>query len=177
MMTLTDNGKDWLARNAGVNNCFASSGVSYKDLEGNSHTGSTTDVAAMLVVASLLGYPYTTKEIVNGKSYEDFVKANGYDLDIEDVKTVCELQEATTPYCAAVATPTTTPTVTPTPTTKCEWFSDHMPIKSVDIMDLVEAYLGIRDLGWAVTAMDIMGAVAYYLDNKSEGDALTGCSL
>jgi len=74
-MTLTDNGKDWLARNAGVNNCFASSGVSYKDLEGNSHTGSTTDVAAMLVVAMLVGD--TTTEIVNGKSYDDFKSANG----------------------------------------------------------------------------------------------------
>jgi len=176
-MTLTNSGKDWLARNAGVNNCFASSGVSYKDLEGNSHTGSTTDVAAMLVVASLLGYPYTTKEIVNGKSYEDFVKANGYDLDIEDVKTVCELQEATTPYCAAVATPTTTPTVTPTPTTKCEWFSDHIPMMSADIMDLVRAYLDIIDLGWDVSAADIMGAVAYYLGDKDRGNEFTGCSL
>jgi len=111
MMALTDGGKDWLAINAGVNNCFASSGVSYKDLEGNTHTGSTTDVAAMLVVAALLGYPYTTKEIVNGKSYDDFRKANGdYDLDIDDVGTVYEEQEKTPPYCAAVATPTTSPT-------------------------------------------------------------------
>ena len=110
---LTDGGKDWLAINAGANNCFASSGVSYKDLEGGEHTGSTTDVAAMLVVASLVGE--TTKEIVNGKSYEDFKRANGgIDIDIEDVKTVYDLQAL--PYCAAVVTPTPTPTPSPTPT-------------------------------------------------------------
>jgi len=168
---LTDSGKDWLAINAGVSNCFASSGVSYKDLEGGTHTGSTTDVAAMLVVAMLVGD--TTTEIVSGKSYADFKSANGgYDIDIEDVRTVYDLQEATPPYCAAA-----TPTPTPTPTPKCSWFADRMPIKSADIMDLVRGYLGIMDLGWTVSASDIMGAVAYYLGDKERGNMFTGCSL
>ena len=177
---LTTGGKDWLARNAGVGNCFASSGVSYKDLEGNWHTGSTTDVAAMLVVAGLLGYPYTTKEIVNGKSYADFKSANGgYDLDIEDVRTVYDLQETTPPYCAAGATPppTVTPTPTPVPTEKCEWFSDRWPIMTADIMELVRAYVGEITLGWEVRVADIMGAVSYYLKQYESGNSLTGCSF
>ena len=193
---LTSSGKDWLARNAGVNNCFASSGVSYKDLEGNWHTGSTTDVAAMLAVAALLGYPYTTKEIVNGKSYEDFKSANDdYDIDIEDVKTVYDLQEAETPYCAAAATPT--PTVTPTPVPNAEvcayvesagkgnltW--NHVLAiyyKHVDLDDLANSQLGkipedkrpdsIPD----PTSWDqVLGVYYYYLELYSLGDAKLGC--
>jgi len=145
-MTLTDNGKDWLARNAGVNNCFASSGVSYKDLEGNSHTGSTTDVAAMLVVAALLGYPYTTKEIVNGKTYDDFKSANGdYDLEIDDVGTVYEEQEKTPPYCAAVATPTPTPT--PTPTVTPTPSPTPTPVPNAEVCAYVES-AGKGNLTW-----------------------------
>ena len=198
MMTLTDNGKDWLARNAGVNNCFASSGVSYKDLEGNSHTGSTTDVAAMLVVAMLVGE--TTKEIVNGKSYDDFKSANGgYDIDIEDVGTVYDLQEAPTPYCAAVVTPTPTPTVTPTPT----------PVPNSEVCTYVES-AGKGELtaehvlaifykykGWDAEAEakrlaipadkrpasipypasgdQILGVFYYYKGWYEEGDAKIGC--
>ncbi len=37
--TLTGAGKDWLATYAGVDNCFKTSGISYKDADGVSHTG------------------------------------------------------------------------------------------------------------------------------------------
>jgi len=195
-MTLTSGGKDWLARNAGVNNCFASSGVSYKDLEGNWHTGSTTDVAAMLVVAALLGYPYTTKEIVNGKSYEDFKSANGgYDIDIEDVKTVCDLQEAETPYCAAAATPT--PTVTPTPVPNAEvcayvesagkgeltW--NHVLAiynKHIGLDDIAEHYRKAipsdkrpSSIPHPTSWDQILGVYNYYIGLYSVGDMYIGC--
>jgi len=83
--TLTGAGKDWLVTYAGVDNCFQTSGISYKDAGGVSHTGSTGDVANSLFVAHLVG----KDDVVitaDGKTYSDFKTANGgNDLTIVDV--------------------------------------------------------------------------------------------
>ncbi|MCK4734747.1 MAG: hypothetical protein KAT65_20000, partial [Methanophagales archaeon] len=83
--TLTGAGKDWLVTYAGVDNCFQTSGISYKDADGVSHTGSTGDVANSLFVAHLVG----KDDVVitaDGKTYSDFKTASGgNDLTIVDV--------------------------------------------------------------------------------------------
>ena len=133
---------------------------------------------------------------------DSFKSANGgYDIDIEDVKTVYDLQEATTPYCAAVATPTPTPTptVTPTPT----------PVPNAEVCVYVESagkgnltwnhVLAIfyKHRGWDTEAEarraaipedkrpdsipdptsweQILGVFYYYEGWYSEGDAKIGC--
>ncbi len=117
-MTLTKEGKDWLATYAGSNGCFQPSGISYKDADGVSHTGSTGDVANALYVAHLVGKDDV--EIVAGKSYSDFWSANGgNDLTLDDVGWVYgnDGDPGEPQYCiTATTTPTVSPTVTPTPT-------------------------------------------------------------
>jgi len=117
-MTLTKEGKDWLATYAGSNGCFQPSGISYKDADGVSHTGSTGDVANALYVAHLVGKDDV--EIVAGKSYNDFRSANGgNDLTLDDVGWVYgnDGDPGEPQYCiTATTTPTVSPTVTPTPT-------------------------------------------------------------
>jgi len=117
-MTLTKEGKDWLATYAGSNGCFQPSGISYKDADGVSHTGSTGDVANALYVAHLVGKDDV--EIVAGKSYSDFRSANGgNDLTLDDVGWVYgnDGDPGEPQYCiTATTTPTVSPTVTPTPT-------------------------------------------------------------
>lgn len=44
-------------------------------------------------------------------------------------------------------------------------------------MTLVSAYLGQTNLGFTITVTHIIGAVAYYLNNPSSGNSLTGCSF
>jgi len=116
-MTLTKGGKDWLATYAGSNGCFQPSGISYKDADGVSHTGSTGDVANALYVAHLVGKDDV--EIVAGKSYSDFRSANGgNDLTLDDVGWVYDNDgdPGEPQYC--IATPTPPPTTpTPPPTT------------------------------------------------------------
>ncbi|GAH25247.1 unnamed protein product [marine sediment metagenome] len=68
--------KNWLATNAGVGNCFATSGVSYFTVEGDPKTGGTFIVLTFLQTAGLLD---ATKNnvIVNGKSYNDYLSETG----------------------------------------------------------------------------------------------------
>ena len=84
-VTLTPQIKDWLAVNAGTNNCFASTGIWYSDLEGKWRYGGTGSVMSMFYVAHMVG-----KEDVGitwGKTYTD-MKAlnNNVDFTINDVK-------------------------------------------------------------------------------------------
>ena len=62
----------------------------------------------------------------------------------------------------------------------CSWITSKGGISSlviIDIMTLVSAYLLQTNLGFTVTTAHIMGAVAYYLNNLSSGNSLTGCSF
>ena len=62
----------------------------------------------------------------------------------------------------------------------CSWITSKGGISSLvafDIMTLVSAYLLQTNLGFTVTTAHIMGAVAYYLNNLSSGNSLTGCSF
>lgn len=45
-MTLTTNGKNWLAINAGINKCFVHEGIAFKDSFGISRTGGTSDIVS-----------------------------------------------------------------------------------------------------------------------------------
>ncbi len=68
---LPKDAKDWLARNAGKNNCFVSSGVTFYDELGNAHTGGTGNVLSELKVLGETGN--RDAPCVNGKSYNDFI--------------------------------------------------------------------------------------------------------
>ncbi len=61
----------------------------------------------------------------------------------------------------------------------CQWITSkggRNNLRIFDIMILVGAYLGQSNLGFTIAIAHIMGAVAYYLNNLSSGDSLTGCS-
>ncbi len=62
----------------------------------------------------------------------------------------------------------------------CAWIASKGGTTNIavfDIMTLVSAYLGHANIGFTVTISHIMGGVAYYLNNVSSGNSLTGCSL
>lgn len=62
----------------------------------------------------------------------------------------------------------------------CSWISSkggRNNLTTADIMTLVSAYLLQTNLGFTVTSAHIMGVVAYYLNNLSSGNSLTGCSF
>lgn len=106
---LTEAAKEWLATNAGVGNCFVSSGVSYFTVEGESRTGGTVYVITFLQVAGLLD---ETKNnvIVNGKSYNDYLAETGETgITDADILWVAAHDEGVEQYCIG-ATPTPTPT-------------------------------------------------------------------
>jgi len=84
-VTLTPQVKDWLAEYAGSNNCFASSGIWYSDLEGKWRIGSTGSVMSMFYVSHLVGKEDT--DITWGYSYNDLKALNkNVDFTINDVK-------------------------------------------------------------------------------------------
>jgi hypothetical protein len=88
-MTLRTNGLDWLAQNAGSGNCFASSGISYRDADGVLHTGGTKDVVNAFLVANMVGNQTAT--IIAGTNYNGFKAINdGVDLAITDVHEAAE---------------------------------------------------------------------------------------
>ncbi len=93
-VTITPRVKDWLAQNAGINNCFASSGIWYSDLEGNWRVGSTGSVMSMFYVAHLLQKDDT--HITWSYSYNDLKALNSnVDFTLYDVKWVLNNQ-----YCS-----------------------------------------------------------------------------
>lgn len=102
-MTLTTGGKDFLAQYAGVGNCFAASGVSFKDEFGVVRVAGTSAVAAMLWSAQETGKK--TFPIVDTKTYNDFYAANGNNpISLDDVGDVADNEKSPTPYCLAVPT-------------------------------------------------------------------------
>ena len=109
-MTLNTAVKNFLAQNAGSGNCFATSGVSYKDADGISRTGSTTSVLSMYYTASQIGK--TNAIIVGGYSYSALKSLNGgIDITLTDVTWI----NSNMSYCATSTTPSPQPTTTPTP--------------------------------------------------------------
>ena len=86
-MTLTTNGKSWLANNAGSAGCFASGGVSFKDGDGVSHTGGTADVLAAFVVAE---QTTPNSKIIANTSASEFKAINdGYSPDYANDVMLC----------------------------------------------------------------------------------------
>lgn len=104
---LKTNGLDWLARNAGSGDCFAASGISYRDADGVLHTGGTKDVVNAFVVADMVDKK--TVDIIAGTNYNEFKLINdGTDLSISDVKEADDRSAAggTYPqYCVSAVTP------------------------------------------------------------------------
>lgn len=62
----------------------------------------------------------------------------------------------------------------------CNWIISRggwAALTVFDIMQMVAAYLGQISLGFTITVGYIMGAVAYYLNNRLSGNNLTGCTF
>jgi len=93
-VTLTPEVKNWLSEYAGKDNCFATSGIWYSDLEGNWRIGSTGSVMSMFYVSHLL--QKDDIHITWEYSYND-LKAlnNNVDFTLYDVKWVLQNQ-----YCS-----------------------------------------------------------------------------
>lgn len=62
----------------------------------------------------------------------------------------------------------------------CSWILEKggwEQVATFDIMELVQGYLLLKDLGFTVTTAHIMGTIAYYNNQLSSGNALTGCEF
>lgn len=77
-MTLSTNGKNWIANNLGSGGCFADSGISYTDPNGGSQRGGTVDVVASMVMSSKTRGP-------GGETRSQMNSANGSEVDDDDV--------------------------------------------------------------------------------------------
>lgn len=119
-MTLTTNGKNYIANRFGFNNCFAASGISwtgvYTDNTSFSETGATAQVIGRLIMTALV------KQVtVYGITYlySDLKTANdNTDVTLDDTKWIGsnDGDPSTEPkFCYTPST--TTPTPTPVPTT------------------------------------------------------------
>jgi len=114
-MTLSTATKNLLASIAGVNQCFANSGISYLDPDGVSRNGGTADIINAFVVSNLVGKPNVP--IKGGYTYTSLKTYNGaVDITIEDVSWAYN-----TTYCiSGTPTPQPTPTLTPQPGTSLQ---------------------------------------------------------
>lgn len=84
MVTLTARSKNWLAINAGVNNCFSPGGVTYTDPDGIVRTESTSQVLNAFWTAHQLSKD--TAIIIAGTNYIGFTAINGQvDIDLTDI--------------------------------------------------------------------------------------------
>lgn len=86
-MTLTINGKNWFAMNAGSGTptyCYVTSGLTYYDADGVIHTGGTVEVVASFVGAHLVNKD--TAIIIANTNYTQLKVINdNTDLTIDDV--------------------------------------------------------------------------------------------
>lgn len=137
---LTTTAKDWLAENAGINSCFASSGISYRDPDGISRTGGTGDVLNAFVVAHMVGKDYAV--IISNTHYSSLKSKNSnQDMSIDDVSWVYNNDGtgAEQKYCVSGVVPTPTPTPTPTPS------PTPTPTTCVQLLSQYGAFLQLRD--------------------------------
>jgi len=96
-MTLSTNGKNWLAQNAGSGNCFTTGGVSYTDADGIARVGSTGDVVNAFYTAHSVNKDTAT--IIAATSYNGFRAINGGDLVMGDVGDAYGMESGATQYC------------------------------------------------------------------------------
>ena len=81
---ITEPLKIWLAKYAGIGNCFSPSGITYKDPDGIEHTGSTGEVLNAFVVAHLVGKD--SVQIIATVNYTQLKEINeDNDITITDV--------------------------------------------------------------------------------------------
>ena len=115
VVTLTTEAKNWLAINAGVSNCFAPTGVVYKDADGISHTGATGDIVNAFLVAHMVGLD--SAEIIASTNYTVFKTINGgNDIGFDDVNFAYNNDGAvsgTPAYCYVAPPVLTTITISP----------------------------------------------------------------
>ncbi len=111
-MTLSVAGKNWLAINAGVNNCFSPTGVSFVDADGVPFTMGTKDVVITFIGAHMVGKNDVI--IIANTSYNGFKAINGTDLLYADATWVSNSDGhagATLPlYCYPISTELTVST-------------------------------------------------------------------
>jgi len=120
-MTLTTNGKNYIANKFGSNGCFASSGLSWTYLGTDNvtyaETGATAQLVSRLVMTSIV-----VSVKINSVTYTYAqLKSNNDNTDVSLTDTQWISQNdgfpSTEPrYCVAGQTPTPTPTATPFPT-------------------------------------------------------------
>lgn len=124
-MTLTPNGKNYIAAEFGINNCFVKSGFAWNTIDINDvstpETGGTAKIVSRLVTTAAIKKIDITSPKTKSYVYADLKAGNdGTDVDLAiDAVWVANNDEAADPngvYCAAAATPTPTPPPVPTGT-------------------------------------------------------------
>uniref|UniRef100_A0A6M3IIG6 Uncharacterized protein n=1 Tax=viral metagenome TaxID=1070528 RepID=A0A6M3IIG6_9ZZZZ len=121
-MTLTTNGLNYIAKEFGIGNCFAYSGLSWTSvaIDGTTvnESGGTRNIVARLATTSMYSRIDLTYPVVKSYTYANLRTANNNtDVTIIDSQwiTANDGYPAGEPqYCASVITPT--PGITPTPT-------------------------------------------------------------
>ncbi len=153
--------KNWLAQNAGSSNCFASSGIAYRDPDGVGHTGGTGDVLNAFYVAHLVGLD--TAIIIASTNYNGIKATNGNaDIILADVTWAYNNDGAPAgePRYCVTATPTPTPSPAGPPAgvvTLCgEQVGEpqvELGVLSVDMkQSMVDYHFEINKLGLRLTS-------------------------
>jgi len=80
----------------------------------------------------------------------------------------------------AGSTATASCTLTPTSITICTWITNNGGVSGITIpkiFNLVDAYIGVTNIGFVPTNQQIFGCVDYYLGFITSGNSKTGCSF
>ena len=120
-MTLTDNGKNYIANNFGINNCFSGSGLTWipvdiNNVVGAPESGSTAQIVARLITTAIYKEIRVTVPAAQAGTYTNtsLVAANDGQVinsaDITFINTNDGVPITEPKYCSGAATPTPIPT-------------------------------------------------------------------
>jgi hypothetical protein len=168
-VTLTTNGKNYIAAKFGISRCYVSSGLSYSYLGTDDvtyfETGGTSQLVSRLVMSSIvqsityLGTVYTYEMLRANNSNTDVTLTDVQWITQHDGFSDIEPQYCVTPICAWIATKGGVP-----------------GIAIPGIFELVDAYTGFANIGFIPTITEIIGVVDYYLEFTTSGNTKTGCN-
>lgn len=123
-MTLTENGKRYIAQNFGINNCNVQSGMSWNSIATNGdvvpESGATASIVSRLVTTSVYDRIELTYPRTGTYRYSDLQSGNdGQTVTLSDASWIAQndgYPSGENQYCAGSGTPTKTPTPTGTKT-------------------------------------------------------------
>lgn len=172
-MTLTTNGKNYIAQELGIGNCFSSSGLSWTSVATDGSTvnesGGTASIIGRLVTTSVYSRIDLTSPRVKSYTYNDLkIKNDNFDVTLADAQVIASndgspVGEAQ--YCSSgTITPTPSPTGTPTPVPTITPVPTPVPGAAVGEFTFMGAPVGVPSVSLDLSALIMRQAADYHFE-------------